>query len=69
MPTQAQREANMRLQAKRDRIVLWVNKDGTKARYQAYAESQGKSLNAYIVDLIEQDIARAAPPSEAESTL
>ncbi len=62
MPTQAQRDANMRLQSKKDRVVLWIDKDGTKDRYKLRAESLGKSLNAYIVDLIEKDIAEYKAP-------
>lgn len=29
---------------------------GTKARYKAYAESQGKSLTALIIELLEREI-------------
>lgn len=44
-------------QAHRERITIWVNKDkGDKERYMNYAASQGKSLNALIVELLERDI-------------
>lgn len=38
-----------------ERITTWVKK-GDKDRYKRYAERQGKSLNALIVDLLEQDM-------------
>lgn len=38
-----------------DQISLRFLK-GKREEYKAYAEKQGKSLNAYIVDLIEKDI-------------
>lgn len=38
-----------------DRIEITVPK-GDKAKIQAHAESLGKSTNAYIVDLINEDM-------------
>ena len=43
------------MKEKRDRIVVGVPK-GDKDRYKAHAESKGKSLNALIVELLEEDI-------------
>lgn len=40
----------------RDRITVWAQK-GDKDRYKQFADSQGKSLNALIIDLLEQNIA------------
>lgn len=41
-------------------------KKGEKARIQAHAASQGKSLNGYIVDLIAQDM--QGVPQDGEDT-
>ncbi len=60
MPTQAQREANKRLQAKLERLSFWVPKDGTKAKITNFAKNQGLSVNAYILGLIEKDMKEAA---------
>lgn len=38
-----------------DRIQVLAKK-GEKDRYKSHAESLGKSLNAYIIDLIERDM-------------
>lgn len=38
-----------------DRITI-MPKKGSKDRYKAYAESQGKSLTALIVELLEREI-------------
>ena len=43
------------MKEKRDRIVVGVPK-GDKDRYKTHAESKGKSLNALIVELLENDI-------------
>lgn len=42
-----------------ERITIWVKK-GDKDRYKQYAKSQGKSLNALIIDLLERDIKEKA---------
>lgn len=41
-----------------DDIKVRVKK-GRREEIKAFAESQGKSLNVYIVDLIEQDMEKA----------
>lgn len=48
--------ANEKYFKKFDDVKIRVLK-GKRELYKQYAESQGKSLNAYIVDLIERDIA------------
>ena len=58
MATPAQLRANAKHLSTLDSIIIRVPKDGTKARYKVHAESLGKSLNAYVVDLIEADIAK-----------
>ena len=59
MPTQAQREANKRLQAKLERLSFWVPKDGTKERIINFAKNRGLSVNSYILGLIEKDMQAA----------
>lgn len=56
MPTEAQKRAIKAYKDKQDFIQLTVLKDGTKARYKAHAERQGKSLNALMIELLEADI-------------
>ena len=46
------------MKEKRDRIVVGVPK-GDKERYSNHAQSKGKSLNALIIDLIEEDIKKS----------
>lgn len=53
----AQSRAIAKYHGKFSDIKVRVLNDGTKERYKAQAESKCKSLNAYIVDLIEKDIA------------
>ena len=50
------------IKANLDDIKFRVPK-GTREIYKAYAETQGKSLNAYIVDLIEADMKRVPTDS------
>lgn len=53
------KERTMRyMKEKRDRITVGVPK-GDKDRYKAHAESKGLSLNALIVQLIEDDIKKS----------
>ena len=53
MATEAQNRAKTKYQAKAyDRIELQVPK-GTRDRWRALAEQEGKSLNAYIVSRVE----------------
>ena len=40
-----------------DQISLRIPK-GTREKYKAYAESQGKSLNALIIELLNERISR-----------
>lgn len=56
MVTKAHLEGNKRHLEKLADIKIRVPKDGTRERYKSHAEAQGKSLNAYIVDLIEKDM-------------
>lgn len=50
------KERTMRyMKEKRDRITIGVPK-GDKERYMQHAKSKGLSLNAYVVQLIENDI-------------
>ena len=55
MATQAQLKANAKYLDKFDDIKIRVPK-GERERYKQYAESKGKSLNALIIELIEQDM-------------
>ena len=40
-----------------DQVSLRIPK-GTRKKYKAYAESQGKSLNALIIELLDERISR-----------
>lgn len=54
--TDAQKRATQKYKAaSRDKLTLDMPK-GSKERYKAYAEQQGKSLTALIVELLEKDI-------------
>lgn len=55
MATDAGRKAIAKYHAKLDEIKVRVPK-GNKDRYKTHAESKGKSLNALIVELLENDI-------------
>ncbi len=68
MTTAAQNRAKVKYRAKSyDRIELQVPK-GTRDRWRALAEMEGKSLTAYIVSRVEgtyvhaEEIADAPPP-------
>jgi predicted HicB family RNase H-like nuclease len=56
MATEAGRKAIAKYIAKFDDIKIRVPK-GARERYKQYADSQKKSLNALIIDLLERDIA------------
>lgn len=56
MASKAQLEANKRYFKSIEDIKLRVKK-GARARYKTAAELNGKSLNSYVIDLIETDIA------------
>mgnify|MGYP000916637589 CR=1 FL=1 len=47
-----------------DRFSLMLKPKGRKAEVQAYASAKGKSMNAYIVDLIDKDMAKAESKGE-----
>lgn len=55
MANEASRKAVAKYHAKLDEIKVRVPK-GERDRYKQYAESKGKSLNALIIELIEQDM-------------
>ncbi len=58
--SKAQTRASNKYQSKAyDRIALLVKK-GQREIIKAHAEAQGKSLNAYINDLIVADMAKTA---------
>lgn len=57
MATQAHLEGNKRYMAKLDRGVFYVQK-GNLEKIKAHAKDNGKSLNAYIVGLIEADMGK-----------
>ena len=57
MATQAHLEGNKRYMAKLDRGVFYVQK-GNLEKIKAHAKENGKSLNAYIVGLIEADMGK-----------
>ena len=55
MTNEASRKAVAKYHAKLDEIKVRVPK-GQRERYKQYAESQGKSLNALIIELLERDM-------------
>lgn len=55
MATKSHLERNKRYLAKQDNIIIRVPK-GKKAVIQEHAQKQAKSLNKYIVDLIDEDM-------------
>lgn len=57
MTTEGQRRAIAKYQAKLDEIKVRVPK-GKREIYKSFAESQGKSLNALIVELLEEKMSR-----------
>ena len=57
MAKQAHLERNKRYMAKLDRGVFYVQK-GNLEKIKAHAKENGKSLNAYIVGLIEADMGK-----------
>ena len=52
--SEARKRANENYLKTQDEIRIRIPK-GQKAEIQAYAKAQGKSLNAYIVELIHAD--------------
>lgn len=55
MVSKEQLKANAKYQAKFDDIKIRVPK-GIREKYKEYAESRGKSLNALIIELLENDM-------------
>ena len=56
MSTEAKRKGNAKyLKEKVEDIKIRVPK-GKREEYKAFAEKEGKSLNRYIIDLIEKDM-------------
>jgi predicted DNA binding CopG/RHH family protein len=55
VPTEAHRERNKRYIQTQDRIIITVPK-GAREEIKEYAAKKGKSMNSYLVDLVEQDI-------------
>lgn len=58
--TEAQARATAKYLHKFKDIKVRVPDDGTRERFQAQADRKGKSLNAYIIALIEADILKSA---------
>ncbi len=57
--SEARKRANENYLKTQDEIRIRIPK-GQKAEIQAYAKAQGKSLNAYIVELIHADMGKNA---------
>ena len=55
--SEGQRRAIAKYQAKLDEIKVRVPK-GNREKYKAFAESQGKSLNALIIELLDEKMSR-----------
>lgn len=55
--TEGQRRAIAKYQAKLDEIKVRVPK-GDREKYKSFAESQGKSLNALIIELLNERMSR-----------
>lgn len=55
--TEGQRRAIAKYQAKLDEIKVRVPK-GDREKYKSFAESQGKSLNALIIELLDERMSR-----------
>lgn len=53
------KERTMRyMKENRDRLTVWVQK-GDRERYKEYAKKKGVSLNALIVELLEDDMKKS----------
>lgn len=55
MPTEAHRMRNKRYKETKEQIVVLVPK-GAREGIKQYAEKKEKSVNSYIVELMEQDM-------------
>lgn len=61
------KERTMRyMKENRDKLTLNLPA-GDKDRYKAHAETQGKSLTALIVELLERDITESAQPDSPDN--
>ena len=58
MATKAQLEGNKRHQEKLDRMVFYVDKGGKEKIKALVAETGARSINAYLVSLIEADMGK-----------
>lgn len=55
MITQAKKEANKRYMDKQSRITIWCSSD-FKEKIEKQAAKSGKSVNAFLKNLIEKNI-------------
>lgn len=60
MKTDAQKRASTKYRASKDTLYLELAK-GSRDAWKAHAATQGKSLTAYITELVEADIAKSKP--------
>ena len=70
MASSARLKANKKYHTKFDDIKIRVPL-GERALFKNFAESRGKSLNQYIIDLVYSDMGRLSSgpaPSDAEKT-
>lgn len=58
MPTEAHRNRNKRYRQTQDQIVVTVPK-GARDSIKKHAAQKNKSVNSFIVELIERDMGRA----------
>lgn len=65
MATQAQLKANAKYHEKLEDIKVRVPK-GKREKYKQYAESIGKSLNALIIKLLEDEMKKSDASSEQD---
>lgn len=66
--TEAQKNATIKyLSEKTDDIRIRVPKDGTKARWAAAAEAEGKSLQRYIIDAVEAAVSGSEDAKKPEA--
>lgn len=63
MMSEAQKRGNKKYLSKFDDIKIRVP-EGERDKYKQYAESQGKSLNQLVIDLIRADMAAHGQPIE-----
>lgn len=66
MPSKYQETKDKYLKEKVDEFKIRVPR-GEKEEIQTRAKAQGKSLNAYVVDLIHADMERAGAPNNPKN--